>query len=37
MIGGMLTLVEEWLKNGMDTPVPEMVKVLIRFTREVLR
>ncbi|MDR0586428.1 MAG: TetR/AcrR family transcriptional regulator [Treponema sp.] len=36
MIGGMLTLVQEWLKNGMDAPVPEMVKVLIRFTREAL-
>ena len=36
MIGGMLTLVQEWLKNGMDAPVPEMVKVLVRLTREAL-
>jgi hypothetical protein len=36
MIGGMLTLVQEWLKNGMDAPVPEMVKVLTRLTREAL-
>ena len=36
MIGGMLTLVEEWLKNGMDTPVPEMVQMLVRLTREAL-
>jgi AcrR family transcriptional regulator len=36
VIGGMLTLVQEWLKNGMDTPVPEMTKMLVRLTREVL-
>jgi AcrR family transcriptional regulator len=36
VIGGMLTLVQEWLKNGMDTPVPEMAKMLVRLTREVL-
>jgi AcrR family transcriptional regulator len=36
MIGGMLTLVEEWLKNGMDTPAPEMVQMLVRLTREAL-
>lgn len=36
MIGGMLTLVQEWLKNGMDAPAPEMVKVLMRLTREAL-
>ena len=36
MIGGMLTLVQEWLKNGMDAPVPEMVQMLVRLTREAL-
>jgi AcrR family transcriptional regulator len=32
--GGMLTLVQEWLKTGMDTPVPQMVKMIAAFTRE---
>ena len=36
MIGGMLTLVEEWLKNGMDTPVPEMVNLLAKMAKEVM-
>jgi AcrR family transcriptional regulator len=35
--GGMLTLVQDWLKNGMDTPVSEMVKMLVRITRDALR
>jgi hypothetical protein len=30
----MLTLVQEWLKNGMDTP--EMTKVIARLMREAL-
>jgi AcrR family transcriptional regulator len=34
--GGALTAVQEWLKNGMNTPVPEMAKMLSRLTREVL-
>jgi hypothetical protein len=33
----MLTLVQEWLKNGMDMPVPEPAKMLAKFTREGLR
>ena len=36
MIGGMLTLVQEWLKNGMDAPVPEMVNLLAKMTKEVM-
>jgi AcrR family transcriptional regulator len=36
-IGGMLTLVQAWLKSGMDTPVPEMAKIIAGFTREALR
>jgi AcrR family transcriptional regulator len=35
--GGVLTLVQEWLKNGMNTPVPQMAELLGRLTREVLR
>jgi AcrR family transcriptional regulator len=36
-IGGMLALVQEWLKNGMDTPVPEMAKIIAKFTVDALR
>jgi AcrR family transcriptional regulator len=34
LIGGVLALVQVWLKNGMDTPAPDMAKMLARFTRE---
>jgi AcrR family transcriptional regulator len=35
VIGGFHTLVQEWLKNGMDTPAPDLAKILTRFfTRE---
>jgi AcrR family transcriptional regulator len=34
--GGALTVVQEWLKNSMNTPVPEMAKMLSRLTREAL-
>jgi AcrR family transcriptional regulator len=33
LVGGLLTLVQEWLKTDMDTPVPEMVKMTAAFTR----
>ncbi|MDR0583512.1 MAG: TetR/AcrR family transcriptional regulator [Treponema sp.] len=33
VMGGMLMLVQEWLKNGMDTPVPELAKMIARLTR----
>ncbi|MDR1174599.1 MAG: TetR family transcriptional regulator C-terminal domain-containing protein [Treponema sp.] len=36
LIGGILSLVQEWLQNGMDTPVPEMAKMLFRLTRDAL-
>jgi AcrR family transcriptional regulator len=36
IVGGVLQLVQEWLKNGMDTPVPELAKMLTRFTRDTL-
>jgi AcrR family transcriptional regulator len=36
VLGGMLTFVQEWLKNDMDTSVPEMTKMLVRLTQEVL-
>jgi AcrR family transcriptional regulator len=37
LIGGFLTLVQEWLKSGMDMPAPEMAKMLVKFIREALR
>jgi AcrR family transcriptional regulator len=37
LVSGILALVQEWLKNGMDTPVPELAKMLSKLTREVLR
>jgi AcrR family transcriptional regulator len=36
-IGGIMSLVQTWLKNGMDTPIPEMAKMIIRVMREALR
>jgi AcrR family transcriptional regulator len=36
VIGGMFTLVQEWLKNGMDIPVPKLAKILTKLTRGVL-
>ncbi|MDR1174993.1 MAG: TetR/AcrR family transcriptional regulator [Treponema sp.] len=36
-IGGIMSLVQMWLKNGMDTPVPEMAKMIARVMREALR
>jgi AcrR family transcriptional regulator len=37
MVSGALALVQEWLENGMDTPAPELAKMLSRLTREALR
>jgi AcrR family transcriptional regulator len=37
LIGGILSLVQEWLQNGMDTPAPELAKMLARLTRDTLR
>lgn len=34
--GGIHSLVQEWLKNGIDTPVPEMAKILGKLMRRVL-
>jgi AcrR family transcriptional regulator len=36
VVGGVLTLVQEWLKNGMDTPIPDLAKMLARIVREAL-
>ncbi|MDR2794138.1 MAG: TetR family transcriptional regulator C-terminal domain-containing protein [Treponema sp.] len=36
VVGGTLTLVQEWLKNGMDTPVPELAKILAKLTEDAL-
>jgi AcrR family transcriptional regulator len=36
-VGGLLALVQEWLKNGMDTPAPELAKMLARLMRDTLR
>jgi AcrR family transcriptional regulator len=37
VVAGMLALVQEWLNNGMDTPVPELAKMLAKLTLESLR
>jgi AcrR family transcriptional regulator len=34
--GGFITLIQEWLKNGMDMPVPELAKLLAKMTKEVM-
>jgi AcrR family transcriptional regulator len=34
IVSGVIALIQEWLKNGMDMPVPEMAKLLARLTRE---
>jgi AcrR family transcriptional regulator len=36
-LGGMITLVQEWLKNGMDTPIPDLAKMLARYIRDALK
>jgi hypothetical protein len=36
LTGGILLIIQEWLKNGMDTPVPEMAKMLAKFTRQAM-
>jgi AcrR family transcriptional regulator len=33
VIGGMIAIIQEWLKNGMDTQVPELAKMLDRMLR----
>ncbi|MDR0376493.1 MAG: TetR/AcrR family transcriptional regulator [Spirochaetaceae bacterium] len=35
VVAGMLALVQEWLKNGMDTPVPELARTITRLMREI--
>ncbi|MDR1232287.1 MAG: TetR/AcrR family transcriptional regulator [Spirochaetaceae bacterium] len=37
LLGGILSLVQEWLQNGMDIPVPELAKMLARLTQDALR
>jgi AcrR family transcriptional regulator len=37
LVGGFLTLVQEWLKSGMDTPAPDLAKMLVKLMREALR
>jgi hypothetical protein len=34
--GGLVALVEEWLKNGMNIPAPELVKLLAKLARAVI-
>jgi AcrR family transcriptional regulator len=33
-IGGLLALVQEWLKNGMDTPVSDLAKILAKLAED---
>jgi hypothetical protein len=37
LVGGILSLVQEWLQNGMDTPVPDLAKMLSRLMRDALQ
>jgi AcrR family transcriptional regulator len=37
LVGGTLVLVQEWIKNGMDMPVPELAALLVKITRDALR
>jgi hypothetical protein len=30
---GAIGLVQEWLKNNMDIPLPEMVKMMVKLTK----
>lgn len=34
--GGLVTLVQEWLKNGMDIPAPELAKLLAKLAQAVI-
>jgi AcrR family transcriptional regulator len=36
IVGGAIALVQEWLKNGMDMPVPQLAKMLSRLIQEAL-
>jgi hypothetical protein len=31
LVSGSLSLVQDWLQNGMDTPAPELAKMLARL------
>jgi AcrR family transcriptional regulator len=34
IVGGVLALIQEWLKNGMDIPAPQLARLLTRIIRE---
>jgi AcrR family transcriptional regulator len=36
IVGGTIILIHEWLKNGMDIPVPQLAKMLARHMHEAL-
>jgi AcrR family transcriptional regulator len=36
IVGGAIILVQEWLKNDMDMPVPQLAKMLARLIQEAL-
>jgi AcrR family transcriptional regulator len=36
IVGGAIVLVQEWLKNDMDMPVPQLAKMLARLIQEAL-
>jgi AcrR family transcriptional regulator len=36
IMGGTITLIQEWLKNSMDIPVPHLAKMLARHMQEAL-
>jgi hypothetical protein len=35
MIGGYIALMHEWLKSGLDMPVPEMAKLMAKLVPSV--
>jgi AcrR family transcriptional regulator len=37
LVGGFQTFVQEWLKNSMDAPAPEMAKMIAWLIRDTLR
>jgi AcrR family transcriptional regulator len=35
LAGGFHTLIQDWIENGMDTPVPEMAALLLKLSHSV--
>jgi hypothetical protein len=35
-VGGVLAFIQQWLKTGMDTPIPDMANMLVKLMAGVL-